>query len=131
MVNVLIPNYFPIRSFQYQKSVLIDMFSSQKDLDMPVSTTNASNAGVAENLEEQEDTQSHSESSPLKQMSLPEPMLEENTVEVDSNLDHFMNYETKQHPPTAKEELPYINPVVAFVSIPIVKTNEPIIYQSM
>ena len=61
-----------------------------KDSNIPILTTNTSNARAEENFEEKEDTQSHSESSPSKQMSLLEPIVEEYTVEVDSNLDHFL-----------------------------------------
>lgn len=51
------------------------MFSSPKDSYIPVSTTDASNVEVDENLEEKEDTQSHRKSSLSKQMSFPEPIV--------------------------------------------------------
>lgn len=51
----------------------------------------ASNTRAKEGQDEKDDTQSHNESSPSKQMSHLEPMVEENIVEVDSDLDHFLN----------------------------------------
>ena len=35
-------------------------------------------------------------------MSLQEPIVEDNTIEVDSNPNHFSNYETTQHTPVAE-----------------------------
>ncbi|KAL2564641.1 hypothetical protein AAZV13_19G058700 [Glycine max] len=59
------------------------------DSNIPVSTTGANNTGMVEDLEEQKDAQSHSESSPSKPLASPEPMVKENIVEVDSTLDQF------------------------------------------
>lgn len=47
-------------------------------------------------------------------MSLPELMVEENTITVDSDLDHFLNYETEQHTPVAGEELGFVDPTDVF-----------------
>lgn len=86
---------------------------------------------MKDDLEELKNTQSHSECSPSKQMSHPEPMVEENTIEVDSNLDSSLNHETSQHTPVVEEELPYKDHATIFIPISIVETNEPIIDESM
>jgi len=58
-------------------------------------------------------------------------MVEQNTVKVDSNIDHFLNHDVEQHTLLAEEGLGFIDPVDVFVSILVVKTNEPLIDQSM
>lgn len=81
----------------------------------------ASNTRAKEGQDEKDDTQSHNESSPSKQMSHLEPMVEENIVEVDSDLDHFLNQETEQHTSAAEKELPFPDPTDVFVLVPMVK----------
>jgi len=50
---------------------------------------------------------------------------------MDLTLDHFLNLEIEQHPPTAKEQLTLKVPVDISVLILVVETNESIVDQSM
>ena len=67
------------------------------------------NVAVEDDLEEKEDAQSHSETSPSKQLSLLEPMVEEYIVWVDLNLDIPLNHEIAQHT-SPEEEHPSVEP---------------------
>lgn len=64
-------------------------------------------------------------------MSLPKPIIEENTVEVDPTLDHFLNHEAEQHTSSVENGLGFIDPADVFVPILVVETNEPLIDHSI
>lgn len=101
------------------------------DSNIPISTANANNVRKTNNLEEQEDIQSHSKSFSLKPISIPEPIIEENTTEMDLTLDHFLNPKTKQQPLVAKEQLGFEVPVDVSIPVLVFKTNDSMADQSM